>query len=72
MSTLEWKPDILDGYEAADLGAPAPGPSQEDGPLTRTLIRRVAMPQRVRAVALIVHGYNDYFFATHLADALAE
>ncbi|WP_284328172.1 serine aminopeptidase domain-containing protein [Demequina litorisediminis] len=23
-------------------------------------------------VALIVHGYNDYFFATHLADAMAQ
>lgn len=72
MSTLEWTHDILDGYEAADLGAPAPGPGQDDGPLTRTLIRRVTTPHHPCAVALIVHGYNDYFFATHLADALAE
>ncbi|WP_084079493.1 alpha/beta hydrolase [Demequina sp. NBRC 110057] len=72
MSTLEWHHDILDGYEAADLGAPAAAGGQEDGPLTRTLIRREAVPEAPRGVALIVHGYNDYFFATHLADALAE
>ena len=72
MSALTWEPDIFDGYEAADLGAPLPGRGQEDGPLTRTLIRRAATPDSTRAVALIVHGYNDYFFATHLADALAD
>ncbi|WP_062519236.1 alpha/beta hydrolase [Demequina silvatica] len=72
MSTLTWRPDILDGYEAADLGAPAVAPSgKADGPLTRTLIRRAATPERPRAVAVIVHGYNDYFFATHLSDELA-
>ncbi|WP_228374227.1 alpha/beta hydrolase [Demequina phytophila] len=72
MSTLTWRPDILDGYEAADLGAPAVAPSgRADGALTRTLIRRVAVPEAPRAVAVIVHGYNDYFFATHLADELA-
>lgn len=72
MSTLTWASDLLDGYEAADLGAPAAGPGQDDGPLTRTLVRRTAVPERVRGVALIVHGYNDYFFATHLADAIAQ
>lgn len=75
MSALQWNPDILDGYEAADLGAPTAGTthgSSGDGALTRTLIRRLDLPADPRGVALIVHGYNDYFFATHLADALAE
>ncbi len=73
MDTMRWVPDILAGYEAADLGAPSAAPAgKPDGALTRTLVRRIGVPESPRAVALIVHGYNDYFFATHLADALVE
>ncbi|WP_062314263.1 serine aminopeptidase domain-containing protein [Demequina rhizosphaerae] len=71
MGTMRWAPDILTGYEAADLGAPSAAPAAgPDGALARTLVRRIAVPESPRAVALIVHGYNDYFFAAHLADAL--
>lgn len=69
---LTWHDDVLAGYEAADLGAPADAGDGADGELTRTLVRRVARPDAPRAVALVVHGYNDYFFATHLADEFAE
>jgi alpha-beta hydrolase superfamily lysophospholipase len=42
-----------------------------EGPVVATLIsRRAAEPTR-RAV-LYVHGYNDYFFQTHLADFWVE
>ncbi|WP_062077248.1 alpha/beta hydrolase [Demequina globuliformis] len=73
MSTLTWQADVLDGYAQASLRAPASAPEGGgDGQLTRTLVRRVEAPATPRAAALIVHGYNDYFFATHLADSLAE
>ena len=58
-ATLDWQQDVLEGYEQAPL-APA------------TLIRRIGRPERPRAVVLHVHGYNDYFFSTHLADALTD
>ena len=44
-----------------------------EGALTATLVRRACLPdeeQPVRAV-LYVHGFVDYFFQTHLADAWA-
>lgn len=57
---LSWRQDTLLGapFEAARLG-PA------------TLVRYVPPPPRVapRAAVLHVHGYNDYFFQTHLARA---
>lgn len=56
---LEWQEDVLPGYEQAPL-APA------------TLIRRIGRPERPRGVVLHVHGYNDYFFTTHVADAFTE
>ena len=58
-TTLDWKQDVLEGYEQAAI-APA------------TLIRRIGRPERPRAVVLHVHGYNDYFFTTHVADALTD
>ncbi|WP_084039024.1 alpha/beta hydrolase [Demequina sp. NBRC 110053] len=67
---LAWVDDVLAGYEAADLGPPTVFPPRADGELTRTLVRRTELPGQPRGAALIVHGYNDYFFATHLADAL--
>ena len=69
-----WHPDFLDGYEATDLplpGAqPAPG-EPEDVELVATLVRRLPS-NRSRTAVLYVHGWNDYFFQTHLADHLAD
>jgi alpha-beta hydrolase superfamily lysophospholipase len=46
---------------ALDLG------SDDEGPVTATLVRRLAETPGERAV-LYIHGYTDYFFQTHLAD----
>ncbi|ANC30156.1 Alpha/beta hydrolase family protein [Isoptericola dokdonensis DS-3] len=55
-----WAADaLLPGYLAAPLG-PA------------TLVRPEREPDDVRGVVLHLHGYNDYFFQTHLVDALAD
>jgi alpha-beta hydrolase superfamily lysophospholipase len=74
----DWRPDVLDGYEATTLvlgertrvvGEPV------DTEMVATLVRR--SPDRPAAVAalrravLYLHGWNDYFFQTHLADELA-
>jgi alpha-beta hydrolase superfamily lysophospholipase len=71
----EWHPDFLAGYETTDLALPeaaaAPG-EPEDAELVATLVRRVGTgsePRR-RPAVLYLHGWNDYFFQTHLADAL--
>ncbi|QAY71097.1 alpha/beta hydrolase [Xylanimonas protaetiae] len=60
---LAWLPDALlgDPFERAPLGE-------------ATLVRRrpgdaAAVP---RGVVLHVHGYNDYFFQAHLAEAFAD
>lgn len=57
-TTLDWHQDILEGYEQASID-PA------------VLIRRVARPDAPRAVVLMVHGYNDYFFQSHTASEFA-
>jgi alpha-beta hydrolase superfamily lysophospholipase len=69
-----WRPDILDGFEATDL--PLPGARVAEGEpadteLVATLVRRVPAG-RSRAAVLYVHGWNDYFFQTHVAARLAE
>ncbi|MFV2142993.1 alpha/beta hydrolase [Isoptericola sp. G70] len=57
---LDWEPDLLlDGFVSARLG-PA------------TLVRRADGPAAPRGAVLHVHGYNDYFFQDHLAQALHE
>lgn len=56
---LDWQPDILEGYEQARLD-PA------------VMVRRSARPPTPRAVVLMVHGYNDYFFQTHTATEFAD
>ena len=58
-ATLDWREDVLDGYEQAAL-TPA------------TVIRRIGRPAQPRAAVLHVHGYNDYFFTTHVADAFTD
>lgn len=66
---MTWLPDaLLDGYQMRHLSLPVAlrVTGDPDGPLTATLIRRAA-PSRDRAY-LYVHGWNDYFFQTHVAD----
>jgi alpha-beta hydrolase superfamily lysophospholipase len=60
--------DVLgEPYEShtIDLGR------DDEGPVVATLVRRRADRPTRRAV-LYVHGFNDYFFQTHLADFFAE
>jgi alpha-beta hydrolase superfamily lysophospholipase len=62
----DWRPDVLGGdWEARTLHL-AP---DDEGDVVATLVRR-AGPTSGRAV-LYVHGFVDYFFQTHVADALA-
>jgi alpha-beta hydrolase superfamily lysophospholipase len=73
----DWHPDFLPGFETTDLPLPgataAPG-EPEEAELVATLVRRVgsgtAGASGRRPAALYVHGWNDYFFQTHLADAV--
>ena len=64
-----WHSDLLDGFESRDL------PVSEDVPvagepvdvdLVATLVRR--QDARTRRAVLYLHGWNDYFFQTHLAE----
>jgi alpha-beta hydrolase superfamily lysophospholipase len=68
-----WYPDMLEGYESTELVLPdalvAPG-EPPDIEMVATLVRRVPVVGSRRAV-LYLHGWNDYFFQTHLADAWA-
>lgn len=72
-----WRPDpCVDGFECRDLLLEAsPEFGEPEGPLVATLIRR-QVPESpgdgdVRRPAwLHVHGWNDYFFHAHLAEAV--
>ncbi|MCP2325023.1 alpha-beta hydrolase superfamily lysophospholipase [Hamadaea flava] len=46
-------------------------PSDDEGPVVATLVRRRAEQPTKRAV-LYLHGFCDYFFQTHLADFFAD
>jgi alpha-beta hydrolase superfamily lysophospholipase len=60
-----WSPDTaLDGFEATTFELPP----DDEGPVVATLVRRRAHAPSGRAV-LYIHGFNDYFFQAHLADA---
>ncbi|MFV9504840.1 MAG: alpha/beta hydrolase [Oscillochloridaceae bacterium umkhey_bin13] len=59
-----WQPDLLSGCEFMTLDLPAAA----DGPVVATLVRRLPPRPNGRAV-LYVHGFVDYFFQTHLAEA---
>ncbi|HKN45062.1 MAG TPA: alpha/beta hydrolase [Propionibacteriaceae bacterium] len=69
-----WSSDFLDGYETTDLALsgvePAAG-EPADVELVATLIRKTSNRGGQRA-ALYLHGWNDYFFQTHLADYLTD
>ena len=69
-----WSPDFLDGYETCDLELPGvlPAPGEPaDVELVATLIRK-ASNTGSRPAVLYLHGWNDYFFQTHLADYLSD
>ena len=67
MSHDDWQPDILPGFEALQwrLGATTVDGEPEVA-LTATLVR--AENRRFPKAVLYLHGWNDYFFQTHLAD----
>jgi alpha-beta hydrolase superfamily lysophospholipase len=46
-------------------------PADDEGPVIATLVSRKAPKPTMRAV-LYLHGYNDYFFQTHLADFFVD
>src|SRR5262245_30964632 len=46
-------------------------PADDEGPVIATLVSRKAPKPTHRAV-LYLHGYNDYFFQTHLADFFVD
>jgi len=68
----EWHSDFLAGFESTDLLLPnavrAAG-EPADVEMVATLVRSTPA-QRSRRAMLYVHGWNDYFFQTHLADAV--
>jgi len=64
-----WTPDILGaGWERTTFALG----HDEEGPLVATLVRapRAQLAHEVspRPAVLYVHGFNDYFFQTHLAE----
>lgn len=66
---VAWSPDeALAGFERATL----PFPDDYEGPVVATLVRRRPAAAPALRVALYVHGYLDYFFQTHLADAFVD
>ncbi|MCG2798191.1 MAG: alpha/beta hydrolase [Cellulomonas sp.] len=76
-----WAPDrLLPGFEARQLPAWVPPEASlasrlaaagRDDPVL-TLVRPVDGPDAPRGVVVHLHGYNDYFFQTHLVTALAD
>ena len=69
-----WSPDFLEGYETTELPLPDAEPASgepADVDLVATLIRKSGPRSGLRA-ALYLHGWNDYFFQTHLADYLSD
>ena len=70
----DWHPDFLPDFETTDLRLEAAGRAAgepEETELVATLIRRTPTGASRRAV-LYLHGWNDYFFQTHLADSLTR
>lgn len=64
--TVGWGPDPLGpGWEQATLALSATDPD-----LVATVVRRTPRPGATPGPAVLhVHGFNDYFFQTHLAEA---
>ena len=65
---LDWADDVLPGHQAASIALDVPRDGDaDDGELVATLVRRGE--NRHRKAVLYVHGYADYYFQTHLAEA---
>lgn len=68
MTPRAWLPDpVLPGFEATVI----PLGRADDGELAATLVRGFCDAPSRRAV-LYLHGFVDYFFQSHLADAFNE
>lgn len=63
---LVFSPDKLAGFECATLELS----EEDDGPLAATLTRRSASENQAGDAVLYVHGFIDYFFQIHLANAI--
>ena len=62
----EWAPDgALAEFERTTIHLPP----EDDGPLVATVVRKCGQAQSDKAV-LYVHGFVDYFFQEHVANAL--
>ena len=69
-----WHDDFLDGYETTDIALGEVDLAQGEPPdveMVATLVRKTPANRHRRAV-LYIHGWNDYFFQTHLADHLSD
>jgi alpha-beta hydrolase superfamily lysophospholipase len=64
---MRWSPDILPDFEATTITLP----DAYDGSTVATLVRRLA-PQPTGRAVLYLHGFIDYFFQAHLAQAYNE
>lgn len=70
-SASAFYPDEIPGYECLKFALP----EEDDGPLWATLVRKHLVDEapslaHQRPAVLYLHGYCDYFFQTHLADAI--
>ena len=64
----QWRADILgDGYESRTIELI----DDAEGPCVATLVR-ARPPESPRLTVLYLHGRNDYFFQTEMADRLRE
>ncbi len=72
--------DYTAGVWMTDTAAHAPGfecmyitqPDDYSGAVRCTVIRHLSADTATSHGVLYVHGYNDYFFQTHLADSIAS
>ena len=67
-SAPPFSPDELSGFENTTL----PLQSEGDGELVATLVRTVGQVEDHRPAVLYLHGFVDYFFHAHLANAFEE
>jgi alpha-beta hydrolase superfamily lysophospholipase len=63
MHSSSWTPDHLTGFEQLPLH----GMTAWDGPPDPVLVRRLC-PRPARGAVLYLHGFNDYFFQSHLGE----
>lgn len=71
----QWNDDrLLPGHQQLTLqlpsAQPAPGEPEEVAVVSATLVRR--REPTTRRALLYVHGWNDYYFQPHLAEAVEE